>query len=251
MEERYHRNRLYISSEEQDVIRNYPVLFAGSGIGSVIAECALRLGFENITIVDGDQVELSNLNRQNYIEKDISANKAEATGQRLQAINERANITVYSSFITEANMEVYTSGQKVVVNALDFTTDIPLQLDRVCKKENIPVIHPYNLGWRGFLTVVTSESMSLSFISRPNEEFNELNIVEYMTSYMRFWGNPQTQIDDIVLKYKSEEEKMPPPQLSIASWEVAAMCTHILYNIATGKPFKKFPEFYLSTSLDI
>jgi tRNA A37 threonylcarbamoyladenosine dehydratase len=44
---------------------------AGCGIGSVIAECALRLGFENITITEGDNVELSHLNRQNHIDKNI------------------------------------------------------------------------------------------------------------------------------------------------------------------------------------
>ncbi len=68
---RYSRNRLYINEEEQEQIRKIPILFAGCGIGSNIAECALRFGFENITIVDGDVIENSNLNRQNYIE-DVS-----------------------------------------------------------------------------------------------------------------------------------------------------------------------------------
>ncbi|MEG2310301.1 MAG: ThiF family adenylyltransferase, partial [Chryseobacterium sp.] len=49
---RYARNRLYIQEEEQEIIKNTPILFAGCGIGSNIAECALRFGFENITIVD-------------------------------------------------------------------------------------------------------------------------------------------------------------------------------------------------------
>jgi len=60
MESRYSRNRIYIKPNEQEQIKNTPILLAGSGIGSVITECALRLGFEKITIVDGDQVELSN-----------------------------------------------------------------------------------------------------------------------------------------------------------------------------------------------
>ena len=64
---RYSRNRIYISDEEQEKIRNVRILLGGAGIGSVIAECALRMGFEDIVIVDGDKVELSNLNRQNYV----------------------------------------------------------------------------------------------------------------------------------------------------------------------------------------
>ena len=43
MEDRYSRNRLYVSNEEQAIIKDYPIILGGSGIGSVIAECALRL----------------------------------------------------------------------------------------------------------------------------------------------------------------------------------------------------------------
>ena len=63
--ERYSRNRIYISDEEQQRIKQVHILLGGAGIGSIIAECALRFGFENITIVDGDKVDESNLNRQN------------------------------------------------------------------------------------------------------------------------------------------------------------------------------------------
>ncbi|SIS47922.1 ThiF family protein [Zobellia uliginosa] len=250
MQERYQRNRIYIDDKEQEIVKDYPIILAGSGIGSVIAECALRLGFENITIIDGDKVERSNLNRQNYTEDDISSSKVEAIKSRLKAINNEANIKVYNSFITEANVEEFVKGHKVAINALDFTSDIPLQFDKVCQENNIPVIHPYNLGWGGLVTVIAPNSIGLSVIAKPDEKFNEVNMVEYMSSYMRFWGNPQDWIDEIIEKYKSEKESLPPPQLSIASWKVAAMCTHILFNIATGKPVKKFPEFYLSTILN-
>ena len=74
MEERYDRNRLYVSENEQSIIKDYKIFFGGAGIGSIVAECALRFGFEHITIVDGDKVEESNLNRQNYTEKDIGNN---------------------------------------------------------------------------------------------------------------------------------------------------------------------------------
>ncbi len=72
-------------------------------------------------------------------------------------------------------------------------------------------------------------------------------MVEYATSHMRFWGNPQKWLENIIKEYREEVEVLPPPQLAIASWIVAAMCTHILFNIATKKDFKKFPEFYFSS----
>jgi Dinucleotide-utilizing enzymes involved in molybdopterin and thiamine biosynthesis family 2 len=66
MEEKYSRNRIYVRPEEQQIVKKFRILLGGAGIGSIIAECALRFGFETITIVDGDLVEESNLNRQNY-----------------------------------------------------------------------------------------------------------------------------------------------------------------------------------------
>ena len=97
MEARYARNRIYLNEEEQNIIRDYPIILAGSGIGSVIAECALRIGFENMTIVDFDHVELSNLNRQNYTEEDLYLTKVNAIKNRLLSINTNAKIKVHNS----------------------------------------------------------------------------------------------------------------------------------------------------------
>lgn len=246
MENRFKRNRIYISKEEQEIIKNTSIILGGAGIGSVIAECLLRLGFETITIIDGDVVELSNLNRQNYIEKDILKFKTEAIKERLLSINSEAKITVHNCFLTPDNIEDYIQDHKIAINALDFTSDVPLIFDELCQKKNIPVLHPYNLGW-GALVLVISENERLNVLEKTNEKFNELNVVNYASSYMRYSGNPQEWLEEIIDKYKNENEKLPPPQLSIASWLAAAVCTTIAFDIATNKPIKKFPEFYLTT----
>ena len=105
MEERYTRNRIYVRPEEQQLIKNYSILLGGAGIGSIIAECALRFGFETITIVDGDIVDESNLNRQNYRMKDIGKTKAEVLKEHLLSINPNARVTAVNSFIDECNVE--------------------------------------------------------------------------------------------------------------------------------------------------
>jgi len=252
MTTRYKRNRIYLTEQEQEVIKDYPIILAGSGIGSVIAECALRLGFENITIIDGDHVELSNLNRQNFSENDLSIDKAEALKKRLEAINSNAKITIHNCYLVKENIETLLAGSKVAINALDFGIDsnIPLFFDEICKQKNINVIHPYNLGWGGLVTVITPTGLPIKSIAKPNEKFNELNMVEYASSYLKFWGTPHSWIDEIIEKYKNEEEDLSPPQLSVGSWMVAAMCTDLLYKIATNKKVKEFPEFYLSTLMN-
>lgn len=247
METRYSRNRIYLNKEEQSIIKECPILLGGAGIGSVIAECALRFGFENITIIDGDQVELSNLNRQNYIENDINIDKTEVLKERLKSINRDANISVHSNFLSSENVESYIQGHKIAVNALDFSSDVPLVFDSICQEQNIPVLHPYNLGWGGLVTVITPDSLSLDNIAKPNEKFNEIQMVKYISSYLKFLGHPQKWIEEVLEEYLNEEGNLSPPQLSVGSWIVAGMCTHLLFNIATKKEFKKFPEFYFSS----
>lgn len=250
MENRYARNRLYVTEEEQEVIKNYPIILGGAGIGSVISECLLRFGFENIIIIDGDTVELSNLNRQNYIEDDLSKAKVNAIKYRLESINSHAKISIHNGFLTPDNIDSFLKDQKIAINALDFTSDVPLLFDKICQKNNIPVLHPYNLGWGALVTVIMPGKLSLSEIEKENEKINEVGVVEYVSSYMRYWRNPQKWLEEIIEKYKSEKNMLPPPQLSIASWSVAAICTHIAFNIATNKPIKIFPEFYLSSILE-
>lgn len=246
MDQRHIRNRLYITPEEQETIKNTPILLGGAGIGSVIAECLLRLGFETLTIIDGDIVELSNLNRQNYTEKNISQPKVEALKERLLAINSNAKITVHNCFLTPENVEEHITDYKIAINALDFTSDVPLMFDSICQKKKIPVLHPYNLGW-GALVLVISDEEGLESLRKPNEKFTEINVVDYVLDYMRFWEKPQRWLEEILEQYKNEGKNLSPPQLSIASSLVAGICTNIAFDIAANNPIKVFPEFYLTT----
>ncbi|BFM43984.1 hypothetical protein CFS9_26250 [Flavobacterium sp. CFS9] len=250
MDDRYSKNKLYLSDEEQEIIKDFPILLAGSGIGSVIAECALRFGFEKITIVDGDQVERSNLSRQNYTEDDIDSNKVDALAKRLKSINKNAEINCIDFFLTVENIGDHIKGHKAAINTLDFSSPVPLIFDTACQKLDIPVLHPYNIGWGSLVTVIARDGLLLNALANGEEEFNEATMMEYASSYLRFWGNPQKWMDSIIEKYKIEKGCQSPPQMAIASWSVAALCTHLLFNIATGKKFKKFPEFYLSAIID-
>lgn len=246
MEGRYIRNRLYVSPEEQAVIKQKRVVFGGAGIGSIIAECALRFGFERITIVDGDVVEESNLNRQNYCQKDIGRYKAEVLAERLLAINPTADIQWHNEMITQDNVEKIIGNSDYAINALDFSSDIPFVFDEVCKRKGIPVLHPYNFGWAGFLTVVNPSGTSIRELSENPYGF-ELKMAEYATQYSAFWQNPQIWLENIILKYKAEKEIIAPPQLSVGSWITAGYCVNVLFRLSTGEKILWFPKFYLSS----
>ncbi|MBR5716588.1 MAG: ThiF family adenylyltransferase [Bacteroidales bacterium] len=249
MEERYSRNRLYISPAEQEEIKGKRILLGGAGLGSVIAECALRFGFERITIVDGDGVEESNLNRQNYCHNDIGKSKAETLAKRLLAINPHAEIEYHNVMISYENLSELIEGHDIAINALDFNSDIPFAFDEECKRRGIPILHPYNFGWAGFLTIVSPHGDPITTISDNPSGF-ELKMANYVTRYCASWQNPKDWLQDIIEQYGKEIGIMPPPQLSVGSWIAAGYCVNTMFRLSTSKEVRFFPKYYLSSSVD-
>ncbi|WP_421920379.1 ThiF family adenylyltransferase [Marinifilum sp.] len=242
----YQRNRIYISKREQRSIKKVRILIAGAGLGSNIAECALRLGFENITICDMDKVELSNLNRQNYTLADIYESKTKSIKCRLQKINPNANINCYNVYLTKENCDQFIKSSDIAINTIDFNSDAPLVFDEICLKYNVPILHPFNLGWTACTFVVTNKENTLKNIV-PHYKHAEVQIVEHI-----FNNAPDNMnlswLQEALEMYKEEKGKSSPPQLSPASWFIGGLCTNIIYKIATNKSLKTFPDFYLINS---
>ena len=95
------------------------VLVVGlGGVGGYALEALVRSGVKNITIVDGDVVEESNLNRQIISNnKNIGISKCEAAAERALSINKNANISIIYKFITEDNFN------DLLVNKYDYVID--------------------------------------------------------------------------------------------------------------------------------
>lgn len=241
----YRRNYLYINDEHQEGIKNFHILIGGCGLGSVISECALRLGFENICIIDGDKVELSNLNRQNYVCSDIGRFKVESLKDRLLQINQRARIEAIPEFLTEENIIGYLDkGFDVAINTIDFTSDIPFLFDEICCNADIPVLHPLNLGWGGGVIVIDQHSIKLNEL-QPDYMGFELSMAQHILKELKLIGKTPEYLSDILKKYsKVKKQGISPPQLSVGSFLVASMCTTLMYELYLKKSLKTFPEIY-------
>lgn len=246
---RYHKNVLYIKPEEQDKIKQTKIVFGGVGLGSVLAETALRLGFENFVFIDGDEVELSNLNRQNYQMADIGKSKVQAISERLKAINPDVQIEYHHLFLNPDNIETYISGCDIAINAIDFDTEkTPFVFDEQCQAQGIPVIHPLNFGWAGAVYVVTPESPQIYDVPRNDGRF-ELILIQNMLDY--FASRPDMDLGwfyDFYESYKANSKTITPPQLAVGASLAAALVTNALFGLVNGLPLKTFPTpYFLST----
>ena len=240
----YTRNRFYISEDDQSSIKSCKILLAGCGIGSNIAECSLRLGFESLTLIDGDVVELTNLNRQNYLHDNIGSPKTEVLKKRLLGINPNANIISENIFLNNENIETHLTGHNIAVNALDFQSDTPFRFDELCQAHKIPVLHPYNIGWASLVFVILPDGPNLSSISNDYVGF-EKKVAEFLIEKLH--NSAKGWIQNVLSEYEEKGQGQSPPQLSVGSWLTGGTCSNIMYRIATGNPVRSFPDFYFTT----
>jgi len=92
----------FFGEELSDKIFDAKVLVVGiGGIGSWVAEMLARMGVKEIGIIDYDVVELHNLTRQNYKEKDVGRFKIDALEDRIKEVNNNVKIRKFKEIKVE------------------------------------------------------------------------------------------------------------------------------------------------------
>ena len=153
---------------------------------------------------------------------------------------------MFSEFINKDNLYNIDINHKVAINALDFSSDIPFVFDQYMAKRNIPVVHPYNLGWAGFLTVLPPEGLNLHSLEKAHKTF-ELNVGKFIVESLKTKGIETKWFEEFLVEYGKIALKSSPPQLSLGLYLLSGMVSHIVFNLATSKPVKFFPDsYYLS-----
>lgn len=164
---RYSRQILFssIGTEGQREIRTKHVLIIGVGaLGSSIAEMLCRSGIGNLTIIDRDYVEKSNLQRQQlYTEQDAKERipKAAAAERRLMEINRECSI---KSIVGEATVELLEQLVKSVDIIMDATDNMEIRMivNDIAVKHEIPWIYGACVGSSGMsYTIVPGETPCL------------------------------------------------------------------------------------------
>lgn len=148
MHQRYLNNLPALSRQEQELLHKKRVLVAGcGGLGGYITENLLRLGIGNITAVDGDSFEESNLNRQLLAtESTIGRSKAEAAAERAALVNPSVKFTALKEYLTTENAADTVAGHDIAIDALDSISS-RLLLEEACAKAGIPLVHGAVCGW--------------------------------------------------------------------------------------------------------
>ncbi|ASS96067.1 tRNA threonylcarbamoyladenosine dehydratase [Peribacillus simplex] len=138
----FSRNELAIGKEGIDILKNTTVAVLGvGGVGSFSAEALARTGVGRIILVDKDDVDITNVNRQIHaLLSTVGQPKAELMKNRIHDINPDCEVIALKMFYTEETFEEFFSyGLDYVIDASD-TVIYKIHVMKECLKRNIKVI---------------------------------------------------------------------------------------------------------------
>lgn len=148
MENWLNRTETLIGKDNINILTNSHVaVFGCGGVGSYVIEGLARSGIGNLTLIDKDVVDITNINRQLIADiSTIGLPKVDVEKQRLLKINPNLNINTYQIFYdnTHSN-QIFNTHFDYVVDAIDCVTS-KIHLIEECYKKNIPIISCMGTG---------------------------------------------------------------------------------------------------------
>ncbi len=244
--ELFSRNWAFLSPEAQRKLHETVIFAAGVGLTSNIVTLACRTGFRRFILADGDRVELSNLNRQEFTLKQIGENKAQATAQRLRGIRPDVEVRVLPHRLDESNYQEPLSQADIVVNSIDFDQATVFLLNGAAQAANKPVLLPINLGWGGALLTFTAASPSLESFLGLSEDSEKSSAVARLLVTRIFersaLGLPRYLASAFEQFSAPDNTWAHDPQLGVAAYLTAALAVRCAAALANGEPVRSVPE---------
>jgi tRNA A37 threonylcarbamoyladenosine dehydratase len=143
------RTELLIGQEDIETLAGKNILVVGlGGVGSYAAEFIARVGVGKMTIVDGDVVDITNVNRQlPALQSTVNQPKVALMAERIKGVNPNIELTQLKEFLQPERMEEIISEGKFdfVLDCIDSVTP-KLNLIMACLKHEVPIISSMGAG---------------------------------------------------------------------------------------------------------
>lgn len=264
------RNTGYVSAETQAKVRKTRLLIAGCGIGSSLAVCAARMGFENFVLVDGDVVDAHNLNRQFYEFGDIGRPKVMALREKILRINPGASVESVHAYLGADNTDAIVGKADIVFDTVDFL-DLPaiLRLHTSSKLQRIPVFTALSVGFGALVWYFPADArFSLPEIIAPDAARAQQGgdtSPSYADVFASFIQRIAPHLDaevveqvSKVLKLMKDGKPCPASQVAVGSFALGAMAMSMIHDLLAGRPVPASPKLLVhsfrshrSTTIDL
>ena len=154
-------DRLYGRGSVARLQQRHVCVVGLGGVGSWAVEALARSGVGRMTLVDADEVCLSNTNRQLHaLEGQYGRGKAEVLAERCRAINPALAVEVVPQFLLPSNLaELLDRGYDLVLDACDsFRSKV--ELIAWCRRRKLPLVVVGSAGGRTDPTQVRLRDLS-------------------------------------------------------------------------------------------
>ncbi|MCW6168157.1 MAG: HesA/MoeB/ThiF family protein [Thermoplasmatales archaeon] len=141
--------------------------------GSVSADLFVRAGISKIALVDGDNVDITNLHRQIlYDELDVGKNKAEMAAFHLKKINSDTEIASFPVNLDAENISELLDGTDLVMDGTDNMRSRRV-INEYCVKNSIPWVFTSSIGTVAEVkAIIPGKTACLSCFIRDTDEMD-------------------------------------------------------------------------------
>ncbi|PUB35627.1 tRNA A37 threonylcarbamoyladenosine dehydratase [Elizabethkingia sp. YR214] len=143
------RTELLIKEAGIEKLKKSNILIVGmGGVGSFAAEFIARSGVGNLTIVDGDIIDITNINRQlPALHSTVGDDKVELMARRILDINPELNLTRINEFLNPERMEevIHAGNFDYILDCIDSVSP-KLALIKAAKRNKIKIISCMGAG---------------------------------------------------------------------------------------------------------
>jgi len=208
--------RLYGQAGLQKLRAAHVCVVGIGGVGTWAAEALARSGIGALTLVDLDEVCVTNINRQLHaLTETIGRAKVEVMAERIRAINPGCRVTAEQKFFNEQTAaELLAPKFDFVLDAIDDVANKILLLVR-CREQNLPVIACGGAGGRRELT-----SVRLGDLSQASHDKLLSEVRRQLRQQHGFPAGQQAM--NVPCVYSVERTVFPQPDGSVCEMRAAA-----------------------------
>ncbi|MBR3767314.1 MAG: tRNA threonylcarbamoyladenosine dehydratase [Clostridia bacterium] len=215
MKEEHSRTAMLLGEEALKKLQNSQIIIFGlGGVGSYTAEALARVGVGKLTLVDGDKISLSNINRQLYaLHSTVGKYKTDVAKERISDINPDCRINIITDFVTEDNINLFfTEKYDFCIDAID-DTNAKTAIAVKCESMEIPLIASMGTGAK-----LSGEHFRITDINKTEycplcrvmrKKYREAGLKKVTVLF-----SPDSPVTPKFIPETEDEKKLPPSSIS-------------------------------------